>query len=107
MSGIPGWLQNVLRRFLSPRSGPVMTIFRARLPSVLAEAQFKATMTMMWQPGVVIDEHQQAIVGRRLISLARSAAREYSVLDPDETRAAVNLVLGDHCLRGADRASAV
>lgn len=103
MSGIPGWLQNELRRFLSPRSDPVTTTFRARLPSALAEAQFKATITMTWQPGVAIDDHQQAIVGRRLISLARSVAREYSVLDSDETQTAVNLVLGDHCLREAGR----
>ena len=103
MSGISGWLQNDLRRFLSPRSGPAMTTFRVRLPSVLAEAQFKATIMMMWQPGVASDEHQQAIVERRLISLARSVAREYSVLDPDETRVAVNLVLGNHCLGEASQ----
>jgi len=102
MNGAVGRLRNYLRRLLSSRSDPVMTTFRVRLPSALAEAQFEATITMMWPPGIVIDQRQQAIAERQLLEVARSIARNYSVLDPDETRAAVNLALEDRGLRDAD-----
>jgi len=107
MRGSAGGLWNYLQRILSPPSDPVMTTFRVRLPSALAESQFQATITMMWPPGIEIDQRQQAIAERQLLDVARSIACKYSVLDPDEARAAVDLALGDCCRRDADLALAV
>lgn len=102
MNGTRGILRNYLRRIVFARSDSVVTTYRVRLPSVLAEAQFQATIEMVWPPGAIIDQHQQAVAERRLMDVARSTASSYSVLDPDETRTAVNLALGDREQTGAD-----
>lgn len=102
MNGTRRVLRTYLRRILFARSDPVVTTFRFRLPSVLAEAQFQATIAMVWPPGVSVDQHQQAVAERRLLDVARSTASSYSVLDPDETRTAVNVALADREPRGAD-----
>jgi hypothetical protein len=102
MNGTAGGLRNYLRSILSPPSDPVMTRYRVRLPSALAEAQFQATIALMWPQGITIDERQQAIAERQLLDVARSTALQYSVLDLDEARAAVILALRDHDLRDLD-----
>jgi hypothetical protein len=107
MNGAAGGLWNYLRRILSSRSDPVVTTFRVRLSSELAEAQFQATITMMWLPGSVPDQRQRAIAERRVLDTVRPVALRHSVLDPDETRAAVDLELWDRGRADADNQSVV
>jgi hypothetical protein len=102
MNGAARGLWSYLRRILSSRSDPVVTTFRARLPSQLEEARFQVTITMMWLSGIVPDQRQQAIAERRVLDAARPVALRYSVLDPDETRAAVDLELWDRGLADTD-----
>jgi hypothetical protein len=92
-----------LRSFFSRRSESLETTLQARLPSLLGEeAQFQATITMAWLPGAPIDERRQATAELRLVDVARSVARGYSVLNPDEARAAVDVALWDRGLTVTD-----
>jgi hypothetical protein len=50
----------------------------------------------------VVDERRQAIAERQFLGAARSAASGYSVLDPDEARAAIDFALWDRGLSDAD-----
>jgi hypothetical protein len=97
-----GGPRNFVLRFLFRRSDFVVTTFRVRLPSALAEAQFKATIRITWSPGAVVDERRLAIAEGQFLGAARSAASGYSVLDPDEARAAIDLALWDRRLRDGD-----
>ena len=94
-------LWKFLGRLLRP-GGPCRRRRSGFVAQALAEAQFQATIAMVWPPGIVIDQRQQAIAERQLLDVARSIASKYFVLDPDETRAAVNLALEDRGLRDAD-----
>jgi hypothetical protein len=95
MNGGFGGLWNYVRRFLSQRSESVVTTFQARLPSRLEEAQFQATIRMAWLPGALMDGRRRATAELQLLEVARAAAQGYSVLNPDEARAAIDLALFD------------
>lgn len=97
-----GGLRNYVLSFLSRRSESVVTTFQARLPSLLGdEAQFQATITMAWPPGTLIDGRRQSAAELQLLQVARSVAHGYSVLNPDEARAAIDLALWDRGLTDA------
>lgn len=102
MNGSRGGLRDYLVRFLSRRYDPVVTTFRARLASTLPEAQFQVTIRMTWPPGIAVDQRRQAVAERQLLEVVRSIASDYSVLDPDEARAAIDVALWDRRLRDAD-----
>lgn len=95
MNGGFGELRSYLWRFFSRRSESVVTTFQARLPSRLEEAQFQATIRIAWPPGALIDGRRRATAELQLLEGARSAAQGYSVLNPDEARAAIDLALFD------------
>jgi hypothetical protein len=102
MNDSAGRLWNCLRLRLSARSDPVVTTSRVRLPSAFPEAQFQATITMVWPPGIVPDQRQRALAERQILDTARPVARQYSVLDPDEARASVDLELWGRGVTGDD-----
>jgi hypothetical protein len=96
MNGLAWPLRRYVQRIITRRSDPTVTTFRVRLPSELREAQFQATIRMEWPPGRHIDRVLQSVVEQHLLGAARSAAKNYSVLDPHEACAAIDLELFGH-----------
>jgi hypothetical protein len=70
-----------------------VTTFRVRLSSEVRDAHFQVTIQTIWPPTTHVDRALRSIVERHLLQVARSAAKNYSVLDPDEARMAIDLKL--------------
>lgn len=93
MNGTGGALRSLLRQVLSQRVEPVRWTYLVRLPSVIPEARFEAEIGAAWQPGTRVNPSLSSLAEQLLADVARSAAKDRSVLDRDEARTAINVAL--------------
>ncbi|HVB41148.1 MAG TPA: hypothetical protein VNF47_00400 [Streptosporangiaceae bacterium] len=89
-SGMP--LRSRLRRIFARRLDPVPAKFVARLPSEIPEAQFQAVIEATWPPGTDACQSMRSLADR-LLNVARTAAKKYSVLDRDKAWAGIERAL--------------
>jgi hypothetical protein len=93
MSALALHLRRFLQRVLTRRADTTVTAFRVRLRSKVPEAHFQVLIQMEWPPGRQVDQVQCSLAEQHLLRTAQAVAENYSVLDPDEARGAIDLQL--------------
>lgn len=91
--GLGWWLRRSVQLIIRRRADPPLTLFQGRLPSKLPQAQFQVVIQAEWPTGWRVDPVRRSLVEQHLLAAARSAAEHYSVLDPGEAGAAMDLEL--------------